>query len=329
MMSWVKEKTYRTIAQLPTSTIEDTIVITGSPRSGTTWLLELLRALPSRKAMNEPLLHDKKARTDHGFTWRTFISPEAPAPKQRDYLKNILRGRLGVCPAWHFQATSRTGKLIEHVTNHRLVVKLCRINRMLHWFAQQFEVRGPVLIVRHPCAVVASMLKHGAWDREKLHWNEAQKIAVPESGLPTSLQSTFGSILEQVETLPEALAAKWSLDHYVPLIHHAREEHPWILVPYERLVTQGQNELRRITDALNVEQTNEMRVRLEKPSSSVKDFSRDAEQQLSKWRRRLSSRQIDSILSITDQVGISKFYTKKLEPNYEALNDYQVPSSRW
>jgi len=36
--------------------IEDTIVIAGSPRSGTTLLLEALYRIPGYKAINEPLL---------------------------------------------------------------------------------------------------------------------------------------------------------------------------------------------------------------------------------------------------------------------------------
>jgi hypothetical protein len=62
----------------------------------------------------------------------------------------------------------------------------------------------------------------------------------------------------------------------------------------------------------------------------VKDqLHQDAEKQLSKWRRRLSEEQIDAVLSVVDQVGLTAFYTRALEPQYEKLNDYQLPAHRW
>jgi hypothetical protein len=74
----------------------------------------------------------------------------------------------------------------------------------------------------------------------------------------------------------------WCLDHYVPLIQHADGAYPWILVPYERMVTQGREELRRVTNALDVQMTPEMRDQLDEPSSSIKDqLHQDAQRQLS------------------------------------------------
>jgi hypothetical protein len=49
---------------------EEAIVVTGSPRSGTTWFLELLRTLPGYKAMNEPLMYEEaRIRGGPQRTW--------------------------------------------------------------------------------------------------------------------------------------------------------------------------------------------------------------------------------------------------------------------
>jgi hypothetical protein len=201
---------------------------------------------------------------------------------------------------------------------------------MLHWFCRQFDVRGPVFIVRHPCAVVASMLRHGAWDEGDLHGHDREDHALHAGALPDPLRDVFGPILERIETQVEALATMWCLDHYVPLIHHAESGYPWVLVPYERMVTKGQRELRRVTKALGVEMTAEMQSQLHQPSSSVRDqLHRDAQKQLSKWRRRLSDDQIESVLRIVDRLGLSRFYTDALEPDYEALNSFQRPEWQW
>lgn len=42
---------------------------------------------------------------------------------------------------------------------NRAVVKLCRVGCMLHWIAEKFDIRGTVVIIRPPRAVIASQLQ--------------------------------------------------------------------------------------------------------------------------------------------------------------------------
>lgn len=319
---------FEVAARVAPCNIEDTIVVSGSPRSGTTWVLELFRLLPGYKAMNEPLMYEE-ARRDHGFSWRTHLAPEAAGAQQYEHLNDLLRGKAGT-PAWHHASSSYVEQLWELATRRKLVVKFCRLNRMMHWFAGQFEVRGIIFVVRHPCAVVSSMRRHGGWDEENVEAEQVRDYAEPDDGLPPSLERPFVPILDRIESRIEALATLWCLDHYVPLVEQAEGVFPWTLVPYERLVTAGRNELRRITDALGVEVTPQMKDKLRAPSSSVKgELHRDAERQLSKWKRHLSSAEADAILRIVEEVGLSRFYTEELEPNYEALNRRQDPETPW
>ena len=325
----LKNRLFKIAGTLGECNIRDTVVVAGSPRSGTTWLLELLRTLPGYKAMNEPLMYEE-ARNGHGFSWRTYLDPGAEAEAKRAYLGTILTGQLGISPAWYFEADSRPTQLVEHATRDRLVVKFCRLNRMLHWFCGQFDVRGPVFIVRHPCAVVASMLRHEAWDEDDFRGADRADHALHGGSLPESLRDVFGPVLDRIETQVEVLATMWCLDHYVPLIHHADGSYPWVLVPYERMVRRGREELRRITTALDVEVTREMRNQLDEPSGSVRDqLHQDVERQLSKWRRRLSDRQVDDVLRIVDEVGLSDLYSRELEPDYDRLNEMQRSQGQW
>jgi hypothetical protein len=330
MLDALKSAVFKTVTRAgATCDLRDTIVVSGSPRSGTTWVLELLRTLPGYKALNEPLMY-QDARNEHGFSWRTYLEPGEEADEQRDYLETVLTGQLGVSPAWYFEAKSRPAQLLEHATRDRLVVKFCRMNRMLHWFCRQFDIRGPAFVVRHPCAVVASMMRHGKWDEDDLHGEQRPEQALHANSLPPLLRDPFGDILTNIETQAEVLATIWCLDHYVPLMHHAETSYPWVLVPYERMVTEGQGELRRVTEALGVEMTAEMQNQLHQPSSSVRDqLHRDTQKQLSKWRRRLSDRQINDILRIVDDVGLSNIYTRDLEPDYETMNEMQRRNARW
>jgi phosphopantothenate synthetase len=73
-----------------------------------------------------------------------------------------------------------------------------------------------------------------------------------------------------------------------------------------------------------------MQNRLREPSSSTVDqVHRRPERQLTKWRRRLSERQVDEILTVVDEVGLSRFYTDAIEPDYDRLNACQAEPARW
>jgi hypothetical protein len=291
-------------------------------------MLEMFRSLPGYKAINEPFLNDQ-VRDEHGFSWRTHLPPDTSASQQHCYLESMLRGTASP-HVFHFQSSYRLGQLVEHATHWKLVVKFNRLHRMLHWFAGQFDVRGLVFLMRHPCAVVSSMLRHGSWTDASKEGIGAREFAEPADGLPPALRDPFGPILERIETRTEALATLWCIDHYVPLAQHADGSYPWLLVPYERLVARGREELRRVADALDIETTREMEAMFDEPSSSVKDgLHASAERQLSKWRRRLSAEQVSAILSIVEEAGLSHLYTDALEPNYDVMNEYQRPRWAW
>jgi hypothetical protein len=331
MIDRLKQLTFRGVGELGRCRIQDTLVIAGVPRAGTTWMLELFRTIPEYKALKEPLMYEE-ARLGHGFGWHKYIEPEEEGAEQYSYLERVLTGQLGISPAWFFESEARPMQLLEHANRRKLVVKFCRLNRMLPWFARRFDVHGLIFVVRHPCAVVASMMRHGEWDESNLHGTTRRAQALHgDTVLPEPLRDPFEPVLDGLETRVGVLATQWSLDHYVPLLHHARGNgKPWILAPYERLVTQGLGELSRITQAVGGDVTPSMRAQLGEPSSSVRDqVHEQAQRQLSKWRRRLSEEEIDRIFEIVDAVGLSEFYDEALEPNYDALNNHQQPVARW
>ncbi|HKT84885.1 MAG TPA: sulfotransferase [Novosphingobium sp.] len=306
----------------------DTIVLAGSPRSGTTIVEEIYATLPGYKTLNEPLLQ-RWVQAAYGFTNRSCIPVDAVAPLQESFMRRVLTGQLGAAALWAFESTSRTGRLKEHASKRKLVVKFCRLNRMLPWFCRNFERKGVVLIIRHPCSVVSSMLKHGPWD-DMLAKRTDPFNPLAWNNVPAGARPVFGPMMDRIETLEEALAAMWALDQWVPLIE--AEHRPWILLPYERLVLNPRQELDRVNSALGIETSDAMIARLARPSSSVKvkeDLLSDSRAQLGKWRDTLKPAQIDGILRIVRQAGLGHIYSDAVEPDYDALNACQDPSCRW
>jgi len=305
--------------QIAACNIRDTIVVAGAPRSGTTWLAEVLRALPSYKFVNEPLLlSNYEAAQKAGFAWRTHLAPNENAPQAKYFFEDVLSGRVPHGPLWHYQADSSVGRLLEQITHRKLIVKFCRAGRLLHWLLGEFEVRGAVLIVRHPCAVIASQLEHGGWDPDQLvHDIDSEEALGQMSG---DVRLHFADVLDGISTRLELMTATWCLDYYIPLIEYAEYGHPWELVTYERLVLDGEGEMNRVLLALDAEMTDAVQEQLTVASEYASDDLKtsDSRNQLAKWRSRLSGQQIDRILDIVSAFGLD-FYTRELEPNYSRI----------
>ena len=74
--------------------LNDTIILAGSPRSGTTWLMEILRIIPGYTTLFEPLnpLYLPKS-FEIGFRSRTYLQQGEDWPKGEEHLRKILTSR--------------------------------------------------------------------------------------------------------------------------------------------------------------------------------------------------------------------------------------------
>lgn len=302
---------------LPLGNVQDATVVAGSPRSGTTWLAELLHRALRRPMLDEPLHLKWPDVKQAGITeWRPYMDSRAIAPETSDYLSQVLAGRVA-CNR-QFLSSDVPGQLYEFLIGKPRVVKFVRANRMLHWMAGQYDVEGLVLILRHPCAVVASQVdyKHEGWKRTRLP-SEKELQTGFGGRIPDWAFDRFYDVLSSVETTAGRLAAVWCLDTYFPL--HETEAFPGIVTTYERLLLHEQEELDRILQLLGRPNTNASAA-LDQPShSAAPDLNTEnTHQQLAKWRDKLSTKQIGEVLGIVEGFGLD-FYSEALEPNYARI----------
>jgi len=316
-----KRQAWRLFLNAVPCSLEDTIVVAGVARSGTSWLAELVTTLPGYKLLGEPLAYGL-GRPDH--------VPLCQHPSEENRvlqsdLAEILEGRRP--GGWRLGTESRLRRLIRHVDRRRMVTKFIHGNRLLQWLDGAFDIRGIILIVRHPCAVVASMQKYGAW-YYATPTGSSPGLKHIEEGLPDSLVHEVRERLPRRPTSnEEMLALRWALDHYIPFFVHEEAGHPWTLVPYERLVAAGPEELARMFSRLDAEMPPEAADRLSVPSRSAQRtgvYADDVKKQLSKWRRALDPDQVDRILQIAESFDLD-FYDDTLEPDYARLMEFQWP----
>lgn len=295
----------------------DTIIIAGVPRSGTTWLTEILSSLPGYTTIFEPL-HPVwfPESVERGFKDRTYLPTETHWFEGINYIEKVLSGR---------SVTNRfegIGNLKNNMFSNKLVVKFVRANRLLPWISHHFKVRKIILLIRHPCAVVASQIRSGfyGYNHSTMYKDESPtKETILKEAQRIGIYNKY--ILKKIEGLEskeELLAASWCFDYYVPLRHP--NINSWILLSYENLIIEPEKTIKRILELLNIKNTGKCLAEIYKPSKvASSDLKLESYLQLSKWRNYLSPPQIQNILDVVYGFGF-EFYDEGIKPDNIKLN---------
>lgn len=308
-LRWGWDGVYKTILSFKVAAFNrsDTILLTGTPRSGTTWLSELLCSSRDYCSIFEPIVMWHRYGVIRGLDWADYISPDTDWPEGKELFCKLFEGR-----SVHPHAFIHNSPM-DLIRCRSLLIKSITTNTLLPWLAVNFQIRGMILIVRHPCAVVASLKKH----LTKLHRRvpDRRQRYVREN-LPH-----LTAYVQRLQTEEEILAVRWCCDHHAPLKH--RRDNSWIQVSYEKLVLDGRNELRRIYSALDLAKSENALNRLQSSSLTVHNWSVDhsrasAEERLGNWRRSLDGEQVRRVLSVVDAFGIRGF-SEDVVPDFDNI----------
>jgi len=183
--------------------------------------MESFGALPDYKTLYEPLhptFFPEARRLSHGARLSCTDAQLVTNGTDR-YLERVLRAQV-VSQRPKFRLTNTNVRKRLNAT--KLAVKTVRANRVLEWIGREFDLRGVVFIVRHPCAVIGSWLRTGitGYVLPAFTYPNREHIRQEIQGLSGIIDaSEICHRLEGYLEQPEGcLAASWALDHYVPLV---------------------------------------------------------------------------------------------------------------
>ena len=287
--------------------LRETLVVAGSPRSGTTWLAEVLASLPRSAILFEPehVLQVPEARRS-GLDWHVMKMPgEAWAEGER-YFERALRGRI-VTP-W----TVSHLPLARAVAPRRWIVKFVDANLMLGWLAARFPVKAPVLVLRHPCAVIGSQLRRG-WKLDHAPRLKAFFDHYPQ------FREYVASLTDQVEWM----AAHWCMHTYAPLA--LPRPWPFLLTTYESAAKEPEREFGRLFEAWRIPMPDDLAARAARPSGTADRGSRfiSGTGAGGGWRRQFDDSQVKRILRVVNAFGLD-FYAEDRMPDVERLQGPQA-----
>ncbi|NQT17970.1 MAG: flippase-like domain-containing protein [Planctomycetes bacterium] len=195
---------------------EDTFIVAGSPRSGTTWVADVVARTTKSRIIFEPLLVSKRGNfvLTQNFFFRERSSPNYPLcipasavrqDRRCRQVETILRGRIHT---YWSQMGTRPG-----VFRHR-IIKEVRANLYLGFLAENWPAVKILFILRDPYSTLDSQIERAArgWD---FNWDKTDVLS--QAQLMEDWLLPFRATIERAETLLERLANKWCIETYVAL----------------------------------------------------------------------------------------------------------------
>jgi len=311
----------------------DTIAIFGTSRSGTTWIMEfLMNVFRDYNPIFEPLF--RYAPLVRKLWRRAFqryvFPPDRPYIyylRENEvlyrYLSRVFCGR--VVEFFFPTPVSLYREKFRRLYSDKVLVKFIRANRLLPWILYRFQLRGAILVIRHPCATILSQLRVG-WYPKTPHAIRIMKRNILLQVLDVvelDGKERLLNIIRDFRRPEEILAASWALDYYIPLYYQKCSWYNAYILPYESLLVNSEEELKSLFNFLGAPLPENIFDFLYKPSSMAsKPVKRiDPNRQLVKWMNQLTEKQVNVILKTINYFGIN-FYDESPEPDYDAIKNF-------
>jgi len=272
------------------------LYVFSDPRGGSTWLTEAISLVPNTAVLWEPLHKGRVQAWDRiGFGWRQHIPEDVAWEDARALFEQVFRGKL--LNSWILGSS-----YLEFAQAERLVIKLCRGNALLPWLTRQFDFAyAPIFFIRHPFAVVASQLSHGAWGYE-FGGFDVSKFK------PGSVWDEHRDFLATAKTKEEELVVRWCTTT-LQTLRHPRNDEDWITVRYEDVLVDPLSGIESIFERWGLPVPERVLTQLATPSSTTRQatFKNSTEAQLTKWKRQLSEDQLQRMIAVFEAFEVTEY----------------------
>ena len=272
----------------------NSVFLAGSGRSGTTWLSDVVNHRGEYRYVFEPF-HPGKVQALANFRPRQYLRPDDRRETFLTPARRVLTG--GLRNPW-------TDRFHRGFLPKRRLIKDIRANLLLGWLGANFPGMPIVLLLRHPCAVVASRLALG--------WRDNLFGMMEQEDLLEDFLSPMETRIRAARDDFERHLFLWCIDNYVPL----RQFEPGgiHLAFYENLLIHPKEELRRLFAFLGEDFDDRAYRSLERPSSLSRNDAPE-NPSVDGWRRRVSGCRLEEAVEILSLFGLDRIYGVGTMPN--------------
>lgn len=301
---------------------ENPILVTGSYRSGTTWVGKMLAFSPEVHYVHEPFNLDWRRRGICNIPlpyWYLFIN----ASNEKLYEKGLI-------DLLHFRYNYmaelqdiRSLKdllrmlrdsfqfLLARIHKKRLLMKDPIALLSAEWLHLRFQM-DVVVMIRHPAAFVSSVLRK--------NWNFDFNNLLNQPALLEKYVAPYKKDIEKFSKNDYDLIEKgiliWNILHYV-ILQYKRQFSGWFFIRHEDISENPVTEFSRLYNALGLTFNQTIANKINEYSGSnnpidikgVGDsLKRNSRENIWNWKRRLSSQQIQKIKDATHEIA-QNFYS--------------------
>ncbi len=272
------------------------VFLAGSGRSGTTWVSDIINCGGDYRFIFEPF-HPGEVEIFANFASKQYLRP---GDRREEYLRpvrEVLTG--GLRSSW-------TDRFHRAFLARRRLIKDIRANLLLGWMRANFPGMPIILLLRHPCAVVASRLALG--------WKDNLSETMSQEDLVEDLLRPFETEIRAARDAFERHLFLWCIDNYVPLAQFAPGEIH--LAFYEHFVADPEGETARLFAFLGEARDERVHRALARPSPLARrDAAAPGERSLDAWRRSVTDTRLRRAVEILGLFGLDRVYGEGAMPD--------------
>ncbi|MHA1291900.1 MAG: sulfotransferase [Promethearchaeota archaeon] len=282
--------------------IENSLILDGTGRSGTTWLAEILTKFLNYRVIFEPF-NPRKVKLCKNFLNKQYIPPNCKNKEYYKIFEKILSGKIrGFWVNQDNRVLRPKGRIIKTI----------RASLFLKWLKINFPSVPIIYILRHPCAVVQS--------RTRLKWETKDvDIFLKQDDLVNDYLKPYINIISKAQTPIQKNAIIWCVENLIAL--NTMEQEDWIIVTYENLFKNMNSEMKKILNFLKIDKKfnaetfkNKISLTVQKDSAIISEAN-----PLEVWKNRLTQDEINDILEIVGAFSLDFLYDENIMPkkNFE------------
>jgi len=304
------------------------IIILSSPRSGSTWLMELIYSQPKIKFINEPF---NKYILDHNnfFPIETRYNYLSLNSKEKRLMSDYFKKNK---PINHFGPVKVFAKDYNFKTNRR-VIKIIRANNLIEWFLNETDFQI-IYLIRHPIAQSISCMKRGhvSFYKLKKYVNGESEYFQNNLFLSKNLNGEQKEFLLEINksgSKLEKFVTEWCLDNLLPLKMTYSKCHDLITITYEEMVLNPYKTIDLLYEKLNLEDKGRLTSKIKKPSKTTDSSTKETKNNIkrwnpefliSKWRKKITKREEADLFEILKMFSIDAYKEGSNMPTKNLLN---------
>jgi len=312
------------------------LIIAGSGRSGTTWVLDVLAETNNLRTIFEPL--NSFGVSEARRFCNRYIRENAYDPELKYFMEKVFSGRLNhIWPntrfladvlrpsiskmsSWNYNYSllSRYKNFFLQYFNYirkkpfRPITKFIRANLMLDWIEKNFDAKI-VYIVRHPGAVVASKItasktKGGAvWDfigpnEQKILFQYQQ-----DEQLRNDYLDKYYEIFSEKLSPVAGHTLLWCVENILP-IYNLQKKKRYVFF-YEDIVNNPEKEFGWMLKILGLERKPDSSIIVRPSQQASREFRNGSfdENQLTRWMKIFNQQQLDEMDKILKSFKVTTY----------------------